>query len=196
MFTMSILVYFSVHFIKCPNAVLDPGTVVASLELDDPNRITQVWMKQLKQYRKLFQLTAMSAPKHFSLLLQAQVYQRGFPVMKGPSVKGEKLHQVTPARAQNGCITLSVWTVDVVMSFLYQDSHFQGVFPLAISAFFSCRMSSRPDHGFHFGGKFPFTWPLSWGVEGVNINSICHTISSHILFLSLLSNPYPYSDGN
>ena len=27
-------------------------------------------------------------------LLQAQLYEGEFPVMKGPSVKGEKLHQV------------------------------------------------------------------------------------------------------
>ncbi|XP_028408241.1 acetyl-CoA carboxylase-like isoform X2 [Dendronephthya gigantea] len=61
-----------VHFIKSPNAVLDPGTVVASLELDDPNRVTQ-----------------------------AQLYQGEFPILKGPSVKGDKLHQVFHTAREN-----------------------------------------------------------------------------------------------
>ncbi|CAB4043260.1 acetyl- carboxylase 1 isoform X1, partial [Paramuricea clavata] len=61
-----------VHFIKCPNAVLDPGTVVASLELDDPNRVTQ-----------------------------AQLYLGEFPVLKGPLLKGDKLHQVFQTAREN-----------------------------------------------------------------------------------------------
>jgi hypothetical protein len=32
----------SVHFVKSPGAVLEPGTVVSNLELDDPSQITQV----------------------------------------------------------------------------------------------------------------------------------------------------------
>lgn len=32
----------SVHYVKNPGAVLEPGSVVAKLELDDPSKVTQV----------------------------------------------------------------------------------------------------------------------------------------------------------
>lgn len=32
----------SVHYVKSPGAVLEPGSVVAKLELDDPSKVTQV----------------------------------------------------------------------------------------------------------------------------------------------------------
>ena len=33
----------SVHYVKNPGAVLEPGSVVAKLELDDPSKVTQVF---------------------------------------------------------------------------------------------------------------------------------------------------------
>ena len=33
---------YSVHFVKRPGAVLDQGSVVAKLELDDPTRVNKV----------------------------------------------------------------------------------------------------------------------------------------------------------
>ena len=50
---------------KCPGAVLDPGMVVARLELDDPSRVKQ-----------------------------AQLFLGKFSLPQGPKIKGEKLHQV------------------------------------------------------------------------------------------------------
>lgn len=32
----------SVHYVKNPGAVLEPGSIVAKLELDDPSKVTQV----------------------------------------------------------------------------------------------------------------------------------------------------------
>lgn len=34
----------SVHYVKNPGAVLEPGSVVAKLELDDPSKVTQVFI--------------------------------------------------------------------------------------------------------------------------------------------------------
>ena len=30
------------HYVKNPGAVLEPGSIVAKLELDDPSKVTQV----------------------------------------------------------------------------------------------------------------------------------------------------------
>ncbi|XP_065065476.1 acetyl-CoA carboxylase-like isoform X2 [Rhopilema esculentum] len=54
-----------VHFIKCPGAVLDPGMVVARLELDAP-----------------------------SMVKQAQLFLGKFSLPQGPKIKGDKLHQL------------------------------------------------------------------------------------------------------
>ena len=39
--------FCSIHYVKFPGAVLDPGTVVARLELDDPSRVKQVCSNQI-----------------------------------------------------------------------------------------------------------------------------------------------------
>ena len=36
--------FYSVHYVKNPGAVLEPGSIVAKLELDDPSKVTQVRM--------------------------------------------------------------------------------------------------------------------------------------------------------
>nr|WDE40200.1 acetyl-CoA carboxylase [Tegillarca granosa] len=54
-----------VHYVKRPGAVLDPGSVVAHLDLDDPSRVQQ-----------------------------AQPYTGRLPIPQNPSSHGEKLHQV------------------------------------------------------------------------------------------------------
>ena len=40
----------SVHFVKNPGAVLEPGTIVANLELDDPSHITMVGIRYSLYY--------------------------------------------------------------------------------------------------------------------------------------------------
>ena len=35
-------IFFSIHYVKRPGAVLDSGSVVANLQLDDPTRVVQV----------------------------------------------------------------------------------------------------------------------------------------------------------
>ncbi|XP_071943409.1 acetyl-CoA carboxylase-like isoform X2 [Antedon mediterranea] len=54
-----------VHYVKRGGAVLDQGSIVARLELDDPSRVQR-----------------------------AQMYTGQFPAPQGPSVHGSKLHQV------------------------------------------------------------------------------------------------------
>ncbi|XP_020604828.1 acetyl-CoA carboxylase-like isoform X1 [Orbicella faveolata] len=61
-----------VHYVKNPGAVLEPGSIVAKLELDDPSKVTQ-----------------------------AQVYNGQFPETCGPKLKGSKLHQVFQAAREN-----------------------------------------------------------------------------------------------
>ncbi|XP_073241070.1 acetyl-CoA carboxylase-like isoform X1 [Porites lutea] len=61
-----------VHYVKNPGAVLEPGSVVAKLELDDPSKVTQ-----------------------------AQLHSGQFPETPGPKLKGTKLHQVFQVAREN-----------------------------------------------------------------------------------------------
>lgn len=58
-------VCFSVHYVKRPGAVLDGGSVVANLDLDDPSRVQQ-----------------------------AQSFTGTLPQPQAPPTHGEKLHQL------------------------------------------------------------------------------------------------------
>ncbi|XP_029189065.2 LOW QUALITY PROTEIN: acetyl-CoA carboxylase-like [Acropora millepora] len=61
-----------VHYVKNPGAVLEPGSIVAKLELDDPSKVTQ-----------------------------AQLYSDQFPEASGAKVKGTRLHQVFRVAREN-----------------------------------------------------------------------------------------------
>lgn len=61
-----------VHYVKNPGAVLEPGSIVAKLELDDPSKVTQ-----------------------------AQLYTGQFPEASGAKLKGTKLHQVFRVAREN-----------------------------------------------------------------------------------------------
>lgn len=56
---------FSVHYVKRPGAVLDGGSIVANLDLDDPSRVQQ-----------------------------AQAFTGKLPQPVAPPTHGEKLHQI------------------------------------------------------------------------------------------------------
>lgn len=55
----------SLHHIKCPGAILHPGTLVARLDLDDPSSVCQ-----------------------------ATLYTQPLPVCKTDKTQGSKVHQV------------------------------------------------------------------------------------------------------
>ena len=57
--------FFSVHFVKRPGAVLDAGSVIARLDLDDPSRVQQ-----------------------------AKLFTGTLPASHNPLNWGERLHQV------------------------------------------------------------------------------------------------------
>lgn len=57
--------FCSVHFVKRPGAVLDAGSVVARLDLDDPSRVQQ-----------------------------AELFTGKLPTPQNPLTHGERLHQV------------------------------------------------------------------------------------------------------
>ncbi|KAJ7391694.1 hypothetical protein OS493_017391 [Desmophyllum pertusum] len=61
-----------VHYVKNTGAVLEPGSVVAKLELDDPSKVTQ-----------------------------AQLYTSQFPQTSEPKLKGTKLHQIFQVAREN-----------------------------------------------------------------------------------------------
>ncbi|XP_015754053.1 PREDICTED: acetyl-CoA carboxylase 1-like [Acropora digitifera] len=61
-----------VHYVKNPGAVLEPGSIVAKLELDDPSKVTQ-----------------------------AQLYSDQLPEASGAKVKGTRLHQVFRVAREN-----------------------------------------------------------------------------------------------
>ena len=58
-------VHFSVHYVKRPGAVLDAGSILANLQLDDPTKVQQ-----------------------------AQLFTGKFPPLQNPPSHGEKLHQL------------------------------------------------------------------------------------------------------
>ncbi|XP_074643040.1 acetyl-CoA carboxylase-like isoform X2 [Tubulanus polymorphus] len=58
-----------VHYVKRPGAVLDAGNIVARLQLDDPSRVKQ-----------------------------AKIFSGELPKLMGPSILGDKLHQVFQAQ--------------------------------------------------------------------------------------------------
>ena len=67
--------FYSVHYVKRPGAVLDGGSIVANLDLDDPSRVQQ-----------------------------AQSFTGKLPQPQAPPTHGEKLHQIfrsTQAELEN-----------------------------------------------------------------------------------------------
>ena len=53
-----VLSFNSVHYVKNPGAVLEPGSIVAKLELDDPSKVTQV--RLASSHNSFFLLTMRS----------------------------------------------------------------------------------------------------------------------------------------
>ena len=60
-----ISISYSVHYVKRPGAVLDAGSIISRLDLDDPSRVQQ-----------------------------AQLYSGKLPKSQAPPTHGEKLHQI------------------------------------------------------------------------------------------------------
>lgn len=66
------VIYFSVHYLKRPGAVLDSGSIVANLVLDDPTRVVQVIYLSVYKLIQVFQLNPESKLSVTELNMQVQ----------------------------------------------------------------------------------------------------------------------------
>ncbi|MBN3304222.1 ACACA carboxylase, partial [Amia calva] len=69
-----------IHYVKRAGAVLDPGCVIAKLQLDDPSRVQQASV-------------SLIAPC-VCLCFQAELHTGGLPKIESLALRGEKLHRV------------------------------------------------------------------------------------------------------